>query len=461
MLRRHRHRPGRRGLIRTPFLGVEGLENRLVMAAGIGYDAASRTLTIVGSDGNDSAEVRQQGSNVVVSLNSAAGQFSRSVNVARVSRVVFSGLGGNDSFTNRTAIASQADGGAGDDVLSGGQGRDELMGSDGNDQLFGGAGNDMLDAGAGNDAAWGGAGNDLMMGGIGNDQLNGDAGTDSMWGGLGNDQLLGGAGNDSLQAGAGNDRLDGGLGSDRLVGGEGLDREVDTLDRFADGDVDGDGYDNDYDRMDILLGVGSELAYADDATVAPIITAVSGEIRGLLNLAAADAGFRVRVQREQFGDRVTGVWRYLTPDKIQVWGRWAYSTTNPAEVKAFVQYQYTGPYSGDPADYANPANYVISEESRLYAGFLGGPSTFVGWLPDEPAGFSYSVPDDQATGFPVPIEALKAALSSLPNFTSTDNSLQGNFSTVPGLPGIQPVIGLVRTIDQVTRAARVRPVPQA
>jgi hypothetical protein len=61
----------------------------------------------------------------------------------------------------------------------------------------------------------------------------------------------------------------------------------------------------------------------------------------------------------------------------------------------------------------------------------------------------------------VPIEALKAALSSLPNFTSTDNSLQGNFSTVPGLPGIQPVIGLVRTIDQVTRAARVRPVPQA
>jgi hypothetical protein len=39
--------------------------------------------------------------------------------------------------------------------------------------------------------------------------------------------------------------------------------------------------------------------------------------------------------------------------------------------------------------------------------------------------------------------------------------LQGNFSTVPGLPGIQPVIGLVRTIDQVTRAARVRPVPQA
>ena len=442
-----RRRRDLRSSIRGPacgsHLGVESLEGRIVLAAAIGYDRASRTVSIVGSEGNDSAQVRQQGANLVVSLNSAVGRFSRTVPAAQVSRVVFTGLAGNDTFTNQTVIPSRANGGAGDDVLRGGRGVDQLIGGDGSDQLYGGAG------------------------------------TDSLRGGLGNDELHGGAGNDALHGEKGNDWFDGATGRDTLVGGDGMDLEVDTADRFADGDTDGDGYDNDYDSMDILYEVPSNpRAYADDASesAAPIIAAVDGQVRTFLGISTADSGLRVRVQINdgtvtqpgRFGDRVTGVWRYLTPDKIQVWGKWSYPASDPSQVNLAVQWSYSGPLlpaeqvlSGDVADYLNPANYSISEESRLYAGFLNGPITFIGWLPGTPANFYYTAPNEQATGFPAPIEALRAALSSLPNFTNTGNSFSGDFSTAPGLPGVQPVLDVLRTINRVTRASRQQLAPRA
>ena len=478
MLRRRRHlRPAHRNIGRERALNVESLEGRIVLAAAIGYDRASRTVSIVGSEGNDSAQVRQQGANLVVSLNSAAGRLSRTVPSAQVSRVVFTGLAGNDTFTNQTGIASRADGGAGADILRGGRGADELIGGDGSDRLFGDAGNDVIDGGEGDDAAWGGLGNDRLMGGVGQDQVYGEGGTDSMWGGAGNDMLDGGAGNDALQGEKGNDWFDGGAGRDKIVGGEGMDMEVDTGERFADGDTNGDGYDNDYDSMDILYEAPSNPpAYADDASAAPIIAAVDGQVRNFLSIAAADSGLRVRVQINdgtvtqpgRFGDRVTGVWRYLTPDKIQVWGKWSYPASDPSQVNLAVQWSYSGPLLpaeqvllGDVADYLNPANYSISEESRVHAGSLNGPNMFIGWLPGTPASFSYFAPNEQATGFPAPIEGLKAALASVPNFTNSGDSFSGDFSASPGLPGVQPVLDVLRTINRVTRASRQQPASRA
>jgi len=223
---------------------------------------------------------------------------------------------------------------------------------------------------------------------VGSPRLRGGGeGNDTLDGGTGNDAAEGGADNDALQGEEGNDWFDGGAGSDKIVGGEGMDMEVDTGDRFADGDTNGDGYDNDYDYMDILYEAPSNPpAYADDASAAPIIAAVDGQVRNFLSIAAADSGLRVRVQINdgtvtqpgRFGDRVTGVWRYLTPDKIQVWGKWSYPASDPSQVNLAVQWSYNGPYSGNIADYTNPASYSISEESRLYAGFLNGPITFIG-----------------------------------------------------------------------------------
>lgn len=273
----------------------------------------------------------------------------------------------------------------------------------------------------------------------------------SIVGSAGNDVIDGGVGDDSLQAGAGNDMLNGDAGRDQLVGGAGLDREVDAQDRFADCDTDGDGFYNDYDTLDILYeSPGSPSAYADDATVAPIIAAVAAEVRGLLQIPADDAGLRVRVARDRFGDFVTGTWRYLTPDRIQVWGRWASPATKPAQVNAFVQYSYTGPYSGNFADYTNPANYVISDESRVYANSTNGPLTFVSWLPGRPANFYFPALSPQA------VEPLRVALGSMPNFTNVGDSFSGDFATSPGLPGVRPVVGLLRTVNQVSRPARTQ-----
>jgi hypothetical protein len=427
-----------------------------VLAAGIGFDQASRTVTIVGSEGADVAEIRQQGADVVVSLNAASGQFSRTIGVGAVDRIVFTGLAGNDTFTNQSSIPSRASGGPGADVLRGGEAGDELSGGGGDDQVFGAGGIDALSGGAGNDVMVGGRGNDAIRGDDGDDSIRGAGGGDTLNGGKGSDELFGGAGGDMLDAGDGDDQLDGEVGGDRLIGGQGLDRESDPQDRFEDGDSDGDGYDNDYDFFDIL---SADSAYLDDGSVASIIEAVSAELLTILQVPTADGGLRVRVSNDgtanapgRFEGMASGVWRYLTPDKIQVWARWCCPVADPSQVKAFVQYQYVGPYSGNPADYSDIENYVISEESRLYANYLRGPSTFVSWLPGDPLGFYYSVANEQATGYPPPIERLTAALGSLPNFVASGDSFAGDLSVDAGFHGIQPVINLLRTIDQVSRA---------
>jgi len=495
--RKQRCQRGRRTILQFSD-SVERLETRVAMTAGITLDRASRTIAILGTSGNDTAVVRQNGNNVVVALTTPSGRFNQTYRSSTVTRVVFTGLAGNDSFSNSTALPSRADGGAGADVLRGGRAADELLGGDGNDQLFGDAGNDALNGGGGNDSiqagagndrvfggdgldslagndgvdeVWGGEGSDVLDGGTGNDLVVGDGGDDELAGGTGDDSvrggdgsdtLVGGNGNDALEGGGNDDWLDGGIGGDRLVGDAGLDRESDAQDRFADGDDDGDGYDNDYDLFDILYEPAEGPSpYANDATVAPIIASVSAELRRVLQISESDPGLRVRVQNGQFANSVTGVWRYMTPEKIQVWAKWAYPVNNPAQLQLFVQYSYTGPYSGNIADYTNPDNYIISEESRIYAGYLvsinfsdpiaiaSRPSTILSWLPTRGANFYYSAPSQEYTGFAPPIQPLTAALGSMPNFENNGETFSADLSAEPGVRSVQSIVDLLRKISQV------------
>jgi len=241
-----------------------------------------------------------------------------------------------------------------------------------------------------------------------------------------------------------------------------VDTDGDASANGLDGDVDGDGLVNNSDPdmhgtgdiNDIFQLAGSEEAYAADASVASTIAYVSGQIRQKLQIAATDQGLRVRVNPVPFGSFVTGVWRYLSSDNIQVWGKWCYPLDNPAGLNIVTQYSYVGPLSGNPADYVNPANYSISEESRVYSGYPGGGGTFVSWLPQQPAGFYFSVPGEQATGFaPPPLQTLVNALSAYPNLTSDPQYLtfSGDLSSSPGLPSLQPLINLQRIVMQVSR----------
>ena len=76
-----------------------------------------------------------------------------------------------------------------------------------------------------------------------------------------------------------------------------------------------------------------------------------------------------------------------------------------------------------------------------------------GWLRANRAHSSLEI-HQQATGFAPPFQTLAAALSSLPNFTADQQylSFSGNLGTVPGLPSLQPLVNLQRTVMQVSRA---------
>jgi len=271
-------------------------------------------------------------------------------------------------------------------------------------------------------------------------------------------------------------------GDNLLDGGSGeFDIDGDGSANGLDGDVDGDGLANNSDADMHGTGVlndifaGADEAYAPDASAASTIAFVSAEVRRRLQIPASDKGLRVRVSANPFGALVTGVWRYLSSDNIQVYAKWSYPANNPADIHIAAIYRYNGPYSGNPADYTNPAYYSISEESRVYSQYPGGGMTFVSWVPQQPAGFYFgaifqtytSISSSLATGgfyygtasgepsdFTPPYQTLVNALSAYPNITSDSQYLtfSGNLGSAPGLPNLQPLIKLQRTIMQVSRA---------
>ncbi|MFM8415550.1 MAG: hypothetical protein ACKOCX_12595 [Planctomycetota bacterium] len=230
-------------------LRVESLEGRVVLSASIDFSIRDAVVRIMGTEGNDSVVVEQRGQNLAITLSTPEGEITRSVAARAVRAIRFDALGGDDRFTNTTATRSVALGGPGSDALRGGSGPDSLFG---------------------------GPDDDTILGGLGDDQLRGDAGDDDIDGGFGSDAIRGGEGNDIARGGFGRDRiwgdgdddwLDGEDGVDSLVGGAGLDYEDDFNDRFADGDRDRDGYDDDHDRP------------VDPGLLAPVVFDAAGVTR--------------------------------------------------------------------------------------------------------------------------------------------------------------------------------------
>jgi hypothetical protein len=242
-----------------------------------------------------------------------------------------------------------------------------------------------------------------------------------------------------------------------------------------DPDIDGDGVANEFDTdldgtglsliIDLLENIpGNPPAYVDDDLVASITGRVAAKVAAILGIDPGDPGLRVRVQVGDGGQRVSGLWRYVSPDNLQVWAKWCYPVSDPSAIRIFADYVYTGPYSGNPADYTNPDNYAVSEENRLYSGFgfapvsadaslvqlISTPNMFLNWFGGDAPGF-FTVPNEAATGFPPPVAPLNAALGNLPAFRSNPALLDfsGKLSETPGFPGVGPVIGLLRTVREV------------
>ncbi|PWR20376.1 calcium-binding protein [Zavarzinia aquatilis] len=147
-----------------------------------------------------------------------------------------------------------------------------IVGGDGKDRLEGGsvtaAQSIVADLGAGDDVARGGAGSDTLRGGDGVDTLRGGGGADLVFGDAGNDTLVGEAGDDILTGGLGNDRLLGGAGADVFVATVGGGR--DTAD-FEDG----------LDRIDVRDFGYHNLAefQADGSSIVAVSGGASTEVR--------------------------------------------------------------------------------------------------------------------------------------------------------------------------------------
>ncbi|MEX2308341.1 MAG: G8 domain-containing protein [Pirellulales bacterium] len=264
MPKRRRSRAGR-----TIALRAEQLEQRELLSANqITYDPTTSAVSIQGTPDADNAQVWSDATHVHVSLTTAGQTDLASFAKSTVAQIRFVGADGDDRFVNTTAVATYANGGAGNDELAGGtgndrlyggsgddllvgnNGEDELFGEEGNDRLIGWDGADNLDGSAGDDVIYGGDGDDSLIGSAGadqlygeeghdwlsggteNDQLDGGSGDDRLYGGdnddllignVGNDELYGEGGNDRLAGGVGNDRLDGGIGNDQMYGGAGDD----------------------------------------------------------------------------------------------------------------------------------------------------------------------------------------------------------------------------------------------
>ncbi len=148
-----------------------------------GVGVVNGTLYIIGTDGRDHVQLKQDDKkgtlNVDVKLNQSgsdgsADRIKETFAASTISHVVAFLFDGNDHYDGGSdggsdggndAIPQMVFGGIGDDHLSGGQGNDALFGGAGNDDLSGGHGADILVGGTGKDKIKGGDGNDLLIGG--------------------------------------------------------------------------------------------------------------------------------------------------------------------------------------------------------------------------------------------------------------------------------------------------------
>ena len=137
-------------------------------------DGQADSVTVDGTNGNDTINVSGDASGVAVSGLAALVAIRHQ---EPTDGLAVNGLGGNDAIS-AAALAAQAitltlDGGTGDDTIAGARGVETA---------FGGEGNDTIDGNGGNDAAFLGAGDDTFVWdpGDGSDTIEGEDGIDTM-----------------------------------------------------------------------------------------------------------------------------------------------------------------------------------------------------------------------------------------------------------------------------------------
>ncbi len=135
---------------------------------------------------------------------------------------------------------------------------DGLIGGGNDDAILGLGGEDILVAGGGNDIVGGGGGNDQIVSGSGNDIIFGNDGNDTLLGQSGDDFIEAGGGRDRIIAGDGDDTINAGADRDYVDAGAGDDTVYAELNDGSDVINAGDGVDT-YDLSIIEAAIEVDL----------------------------------------------------------------------------------------------------------------------------------------------------------------------------------------------------------
>ena len=199
-----------------------------------------------------------------------------------------------------------------------------------------------------------------------------------------------------------------------------------------------------YDGFQADEAPPEKTGYARNSSVAGTIAFVSEEVSRVLQIPANDGRLGVAVYSEERGTFVSGAWWYSSADGILLKAEWCFPSSDPSQLKVFAVLQH------------NPdGTYVLTEANQIIAwASLSGQETVIQWLPANPASFlhqTYQPNKDYS-------ELLKAALSSYPGFAinqviSGFCYFTGSLTPTPDFPGVQPILNLMRTLQQVSKAA--------
>lgn len=265
----HLPHPIAKEFVMKKVLKVEGLENRVLLAAGSCSSVATSTIdangrwTVVGTSGDDTIFLSKWESGGQDYVGIYEGPWDDEDNMCwnskdddpnqtlaeDVDEVSVSGLAGDDTIIlgnesegvggsgSSATYPVTINGNAGHDSIWGSGARDFILGHDGNDRIRGNEEDDYIEGGDGSDYIEGRHGKDVIYGdntgggdstdpdGL-NDTIIGDHQNglaDQIFGGPGNDVIEGNGGVDFLDGGDGHDVIDGGSGGDQIYGREGND----------------------------------------------------------------------------------------------------------------------------------------------------------------------------------------------------------------------------------------------
>ena len=216
--------------------------------------------------------------------------------------------------------------------------------------------------------------------------------------------------------------------------------------------------------LDIIELTGGDEVFVPDAPVADTLSRVEDELRTLLKISATEPGLRLRLRKPSIPGWVTGLWRYLSADHLQVWAQWAYPSNDPSALNLLATDRFIPGEVTDDAPLFDPANLTIGEERQVYVwddDFQGLAAT---WKPGRPLNFSATVTRDATAGSGLSVETIRAALGRYPNLEISASegipsyfAITADFQAALEFPGLQPVLDAKRALQALARLGAPAP----